>query len=86
MDGQPMFDILPLWITYAGIVLIILASAWSGSTLARWRKARLDIEEDAPIGTIVGATLALLAFILAFTFGLSSFLDFTLCVDHFGNV
>jgi hypothetical protein len=33
---------------------------------------RLGKEEDAPVNTIVGATLGLLAFILAFTFGMTT--------------
>jgi hypothetical protein len=38
----------------------------------RHRMKRLGKEEDAPINTIVGATLGLLAFILAFTFGMTT--------------
>ncbi len=66
-----MFETLPLWSTYIGIVAIILLSAWGGIRFAAWRKSRVGAEEDAPINTIAGASLALLAFILAFTFGLT---------------
>lgn len=72
MNNFHLFNILPLWITYIGILLLILCSAWMGIQLAKWRMKRLKTEEDGPINTIVGATLGLLAFILAFTFGLTS--------------
>jgi len=72
MNSIPFFDLLPLWIIYLCIVFIILISIWLGIRFARWRKKRIGIEEDAPINTIVGATLGLLAFILAFTFGMTT--------------
>jgi len=67
MDGHYLFDTLPLWVTYAGIVLIILASARCGIAFSRWRKGHFGIEEDAPINTIGGATLAFSAVILSST-------------------
>lgn len=72
MNLHYLIGLLPIWVSYIGIVLIILASAWAGITFSIWRKKRIGAEEDAPINTIVSATLALLAFILAFTFGMSS--------------
>ncbi|MEJ2112554.1 MAG: hypothetical protein P8X62_02210 [Flavobacteriaceae bacterium] len=67
-----LFHTLPLWVIYIGIVLIILLSVRGGMAFARWRRKHITGEDDAPINTIVGATLGLLAFILAFTFGLTS--------------
>jgi hypothetical protein len=40
--------------------------------LGKYRRARHEQEKQAPVGTMVGATLGLLAFILAFTFGLAA--------------
>ena len=71
MNGY-LFSILPLWAIYITIVLIIILSVRAGVTFARWRKKRVKNEDDGPINTLVGATLGLLAFMLAFTFSLSS--------------
>ena len=73
MQNFHLFQSLPLWITFAIIVVAVLLSIWLGVFLARRRKrlAKSD-EEEAPIGTVVSATLGLLAFILAFTFGITA--------------
>lgn len=67
-----LFEILPLWVIYLGIVFLILVAIRSGIALMRQRIKRHGKEDDAPINTIVGATLGLLAFILAFTFGMTT--------------
>ena len=73
MQNFHLFLSLPLWIIFAVIVVAVLLSIWLGVYLARRRKrlAKSD-EEEAPIGTVVSATLGLLAFILAFTFGITA--------------
>lgn len=73
MESLHLFQFLPLWIIFAVIVVTVLVSIWLGSYLARRRKklAKPD-EEEGPIGTVVSATLGLLAFILAFTFGITA--------------
>ena len=73
MQNFHLFEFLPLWITFALIVATVLVSIWLGIYLARRRKrlAKPD-EEEGPIGTVVSATLGLLAFILAFTFGITA--------------
>ena len=73
MQSFHVFESLPLWATFAGIVAIVLVSILLGIYLARRRKrlAKPD-EEEGPIGTVVSATLGLLAFILAFTFGITA--------------
>jgi hypothetical protein len=72
MNSFNLIETFPLWASYLVIILITLGSAWCGITFSKWRKKRICPEEDAPINTIVGATLALLAFILAFAFGMTS--------------
>ncbi len=71
MNNFHLFDLFPLWITFLIVIAIILGAAWSGVVFIRWRKKSI-IEEEGPLNTIVGANLALLAFILAFTFGLTT--------------
>ena len=72
MHFSQLLNYFPLWVTYLVIVIIIVLSVWSGLGFARWRKKRFGEEDDTPVNTVVGATLGLLAFILAFTFGLTS--------------
>jgi len=71
MNDFHLFDVLPLWATALSILSLILLSALSGVKFVRWRGKHIK-EDDGPLNTIVGANLALLAFILAFTFGLST--------------
>ena len=66
------FDVLPLW----AVFLIELAVGWivleAGYRAGRWRHARTVEEKDAPVGAMVAAILGLVAFMLAFTFGLAA--------------
>ena len=71
MQGDEPLDTLPLWSLLAVVLLIVLVSAECGYRLGR-RVGRPEDEKDAPLGEMVGATLALLAFLLAFTFGLAA--------------
>lgn len=67
-----LFSNLPLWAIYLLIVSIIVLSVRGGIAFAKWRKKRIKHEDDSSLNTLVGSTLGLLAFILAFTFSLSS--------------
>src|ERR1700757_1569442 len=63
-------DALPLWGLFIAILLVVLLSVECGYRLGKYRRGQQ--EKEAPVGTMVGATLGLLAFILAFTFGLAA--------------
>jgi hypothetical protein len=65
-------DELPLPWVYLLISLVALLAVELGFRLARTRLLRSPGEDQAPVGAIVGATLGLLAFLLAFTFGLAA--------------
>ncbi len=68
-----LFEVLPLWAIFLLIIAVVVGSALLGIILARRRKRRQAGEDDeGPIGASVNATLGLLAFILAFTFGLTA--------------
>ncbi|HSE25483.1 MAG TPA: hypothetical protein VLB68_27720 [Pyrinomonadaceae bacterium] len=69
MDSFQLFEFLPLWVTFLGTLSIVLISIWSGLYFSRKRKKP---DDEAAVGTVVNATLGLLAFILAFTFGITS--------------
>lgn len=65
-------DTLPLWAVFIFILLVVLLSVEFGYRLGKYRRSRREEEKEAPLGTMVGATLGLFAFILAFTFGLAA--------------
>ena len=72
MKIEQLFNQLPLWLLYVTTVVIVFLAVvigfrW-GSQIRRHKKS----ETEAPIGTIVGAMLGLLAFILAFSFGVAA--------------
>lgn len=76
MDYTHLLDDLPLWLIFLLTVAIVIGSIEAGYRLGRSRRVQKDSaadpEKDAPVGTIVAATLALLAFMLGFTFSLSA--------------
>jgi hypothetical protein len=65
-------DALPLWGLFVAILLVVLLSVECGYRLGKYRRSRHELEKEAPVRTMVGAALGLLAFILAFTFGLAA--------------
>lgn len=65
-----LIERLPLWLIYLASVALVLASIWGGHALSRALRTGADAAE-APLGSVVGAALGLLAFMLAFTFGIA---------------
>jgi hypothetical protein len=63
---------LPSWLSYTGIVILVLISIYGGFFLARLRKKQNAADSESSVNTIVGTTMGLLAFILAFTFGVTT--------------
>jgi hypothetical protein len=72
MQTTGPIDALPLWGLFIAILAVVLLSVECGYRLGKFRLSRREQEKEAPVGTMVGATLGLLAFILAFTFGLAA--------------
>jgi hypothetical protein len=72
MQTNGPIDALPLWALFISILLVVLLSVEFGYRLGKYRRSRQEQEKEAPVGTMIGATLGLLAFILAFTFGLAA--------------
>lgn len=71
MDMTGLLDRFPIWSLLPITIGIMLLSAETGYRLARHRRLR-EQDTHSPVGTMVGATLGLLAFMLAFTFGLAN--------------
>jgi hypothetical protein len=71
MTGQPL-DSIPLWALYFLTVLAMLATMEAGYRLTRARQRKSPDKADAGVGAMSGASLALLAFLLAFVVGFGS--------------
>src|SRR6187399_1439615 len=65
-------DALPLWGLFFTVIVLVLAAIEGGYRLGLYRHSRAGDEKEAPVGAMVGATLGLLAFMLAFTFGMAA--------------
>jgi hypothetical protein len=72
-----LFDSVPLGLVYVGTVLLALLVMEGGYRLGRARVRRAADASEGSIGALVGATLAMLAFFLAFLVGSSA--------DRFGT-
>jgi hypothetical protein len=71
MPSVSWFDRIPLWGIFAGTVLLILASFEAGRRWGAPRRTEDGLGSEGPAGAMSGAALGLLAFMLAFTFGMA---------------
>ncbi|MFO0807614.1 MAG: hypothetical protein U0746_03240 [Gemmataceae bacterium] len=65
-------DFMPLWLLFVVICVFTGLGLEGGFRFGRQRLAHTDQEKPTAIGAMVGSLLALLAFVLAFTFGLAA--------------
>ncbi len=72
MPKGHLLDWLSPWLIFVGTAALVLVSIYTGVFLARFRQKRSPQDKETSVSTLVGATTALLAFLLAFTFGLAS--------------
>jgi len=59
----------PLAVVFAAMVLMAMLAIESGFALGKTNRKSIQDEQITPIATVVGAVLALMAFVIAFTFG-----------------
>ena len=71
MSATGFFDQLPLWTILPLSLAVGLLSVELGYRGARYRLRRDEAEKESPVTGMVAAALGLLAFMLAFTFGLA---------------
>ena len=71
MQYTTVLDSLPLWGLFLTVLALVLAAIEGGYRLGSYRHRQAGHEKEAPVGAMVGATLGLLAFMLAFTFGMA---------------
>src|SRR4051812_7002872 len=74
-----LLDVLPLWAVLVATVALILLSVEIGHTVATYQRRRSEGGKESSVasmagstGPIVAAMLGLLAFMLAFTFGMAT--------------
>jgi hypothetical protein len=72
MEPAGPLDLLPIWGVFLATVAVVLLAIEAGLRLGLYRRRRSEEEDRPPVGEMVAATLALLAFMLAFTFGLAA--------------
>ena len=70
MPPSPPLDALPLWALFLVLLIGNLLVGECGFRVGRLRAQRTEKEGDATVGAIVAAELGLLAFLLAFSFGI----------------
>ena len=72
MTNFGWYDRLPLWGVFLATVALILVAIEAGYRLGNQRRRRSREEDKSPLSEMVAATLGLVAFLLAFTFGLAA--------------
>ena len=73
MDFGDWINKLPLWAVFVLTMAICMGAVEAGAALAGIAlRQKKEKEPEGPLGSLVGAVLGLLAFILAFTFGMTA--------------
>lgn len=73
MDLGVLINKLPLWAVFLLTLAICMGAVKAGAALAvASLRKKEEKEPEAPLGSLVAAVLGLLAFILAFTFGMTA--------------
>jgi hypothetical protein len=72
MQYTTLLDVLPLSGLFLANVALVLAAIECGYLLGSYRHRHSGHEKEAPVGAMVAAMLGLLAFMLAFTFGMAA--------------
>lgn len=71
MNPDHLLDLLPMGGVYLASVLLSLLAIEVGYRLGKLWQRRTHAEKEGPIGAMAGATLAMLAFLLAFITGMA---------------
>lgn len=71
MEYEYFLDFIPLWALFLLTVMLIVTAMEVGFRMGTWRRGCTQQEKDAPVGAVVAATLGLLGFMLAITFGIA---------------
>lgn len=72
MPNEHLLDCLPVWLFFLLFGIAVMLPIEAGQRLGARRRQKEDHEPDGPVGNVVGATLALLGFMVALTVGAAS--------------
>lgn len=70
--SQPFYYSVPIWVVFLVILMLILLSIEAGFQHGTRKRQLPNRKQEAPVSSMIGATLGLLAFMLAFTFGMAA--------------
>ncbi len=70
--GASFLDSLPIFVLYLGLVVFLLCSYEIGYRIGKSAKAHRDKNEPGALNHLVSGMLAMLAFVLAFSFSMAS--------------
>ena len=70
MYSQP-FDHIPVWTLFIVTVVLFIIAAEGGFRIGKYVSSRREPTRKSQVGTILGASLGLLAFLLAITFSMA---------------
>ncbi len=65
-------DHIPIWVILILSILFVMISIETGYRLGQRSRRRSEEEKESPVSAIAGSVLGLLAFMMAFTFGIVS--------------
>lgn len=65
-------DVIPIWTLFVATIIIVVLAIEAGYRLGRAVHLRAEGEKESPVSVIAAAILGLVAFMLAFTFGIVS--------------
>ena len=69
---RAFFDTMPVLATFCITLLTVLLAIEAGYQVGLYHNRRRGVEREAPLGAMTGAHLALLAFIMAFSFNMAA--------------
>ena len=72
MPLSQVLDQFPLWAAFVSTAAVFLLAVEVGFRIGSYRRSRREDDQKSQVGSVMAASLGLLAFFLAFTFGIAS--------------
>ena len=72
MPLSQLLDQFPLWAAFVATAAVFLLAVEVGFRIGSYRRSRREDDQKSQVGSVMAASLGLLAFFLAFTFGIAS--------------
>lgn len=72
MPLSQSLDQFPLWALFVATAVVFMLAVEVGFRIGSYRRSRREDDQKSQVGSVMAASLGLLAFFLAFTFGIAS--------------